>query len=68
MREKGEEIMKVKVTKVPLPVDPVPQEFFYVIELKPMQADFLLGILRIHYSRSLTATQIVDGLVEAGLE
>ncbi len=58
----------VKVVKVPLPIDPVPQKFIYVIELEAIQAGYLLDMLRTHYAGSLTATQIVDGLIQAGLE
>ncbi|KKK81437.1 hypothetical protein LCGC14_2813450 [marine sediment metagenome] len=57
----------VKVIKVPLPVDPVPQKFIYVIELGVTQAHYLVEMLRSRYSGSLTATQIVDGLIQTGL-
>ncbi|KKN66136.1 hypothetical protein LCGC14_0474260 [marine sediment metagenome] len=60
-------MVKVKVIKVPIPVDPVPQKFTYVIELEATQARFLRGLLRHDYGGSLTAAQIIDGLNEAGL-
>ena len=60
--------MKVKVIKIPLPVDPVPQEFIYVIELEATQARFLRELLYTHYMGSLVAFQIIGGLNEAGLE
>ena len=57
----------VKVVKVPLPIDPVPQKFIYVLELEEMQARYLLEMLRPFYAGSLTATQIIDGLAQTGL-
>ena len=59
--------MMIKVVKVPLPIDPVPQKFTYVLELEETPARHLLRILRSHYVGSLTATQIVDGLIQTGL-
>ena len=58
----------VKVIKVPLPIDLVPQKFIYVLELEEMQACYLLRMLRSHYVASLTATEIVDGLTQFGLK
>ena len=58
----------VKVIKVLLPVDPVPEKFIYVVELGVTQARFLRELLYKHYAGSLVATQIIEGLKEAGLE
>ena len=57
----------LKVDKVPLPIDPVPQKFIYVLKLEETQARYLLEMLRPLYAGSLTATQIVDGLTQTGL-
>ena len=58
----------VEVTKVPIPVKPVPQGFTYFIELGEAQARFLRGVLRPCCATSLVAEQIIDGLNKAGLE
>ena len=55
----------IEVTRVP--VNPVPQEFTYIIELSELRAGFLLDILKKDRC-SVTAEQIVDGLKKAGLE
>ena len=57
----------VKVTKIPIPVKPIPKEFTYVIELGVVQAHFLHELLQ-KCATSLTADRIVAGLNEAGLE
>ena len=55
----------IEVTKVP--VNPIPQEFTYVIELSELRASFLCGILGDHRN-SVTAAEILEGFKKVGLD